>query len=222
MNDLTAPKAILFDWDNTLVDNWAAIAGALNATLAEFDRPGFTERKVRGMVRHSMRHSFPSMFGDRWAEARDIFYANFRADHLAMLKPLSGASDLLKQLAGMEVILGVVSNKGGEYLRREISHLDWADYFHRAVGAGDAVTDKPEVEPVDLALEDSGIERSRAVWFIGDAAVDLECGIRAGCTPILRISSDEPAEAYKDWPPAAMVNSSEDILRLVVESRQTI
>jgi len=219
MNGLTAPKAILFDWDNTLVDNWASIAGALNATMAEFDRPKFSEMEVRRMVRRSMRNSFPRMFGDRWNEARDIFYANFRTDHLAMLKPLSGTSDLLKELVGMDVILGVVSNKGGESLRRALSHLEWADYFNRSVGAVDAVTAQPEVEPVDLALADSGIERPRAVWFIGDAAVDLECGIRAGCTPILRISNDEPAEAYKDWPPAAVVNSSEDILRLVVKSR---
>ena len=27
------PRAILFDWDNTLADNWAAIHGAMNVTL---------------------------------------------------------------------------------------------------------------------------------------------------------------------------------------------
>ena len=28
---LASPKAILFDWDNTLVDSWGGIAEALNA-----------------------------------------------------------------------------------------------------------------------------------------------------------------------------------------------
>jgi len=222
MSDLTAPSAILFDWDNTLVDNWASIAGALNATLLAFDQPTLTEGEVRGMVRHSMRDSFPTMFGDRWGEARDIFYASFRANHLETLKPLTGVSDLLQDLMDLDVLLGIVSNKGGDYLRREIEHLDWGGFFHRAVGAGDAAIDKPAVEPVDMALEGSGVGRSKAVWFVGDAAVDLECGIRAGCTPVLRVSGDEPAEAYKDWPPAAVANSSQDILRLVVKARQTI
>ena len=30
---LTPPRAVLFDWDNTLLDNWATIAGAFNTTL---------------------------------------------------------------------------------------------------------------------------------------------------------------------------------------------
>ena len=34
----SAPRAILFDWDNTLADNWTAITTAMNATLAAMDR----------------------------------------------------------------------------------------------------------------------------------------------------------------------------------------
>ena len=30
---LTRPRALLFDWDSTLVDNWRSIETALNATL---------------------------------------------------------------------------------------------------------------------------------------------------------------------------------------------
>lgn len=219
---LTAPKAILFDWDNTLVDNWASITAALNATLKAFNGQQLTEDQVRGMVRHSMRDSFPKMFGNDWHEARTIFYDSFRSNHLETLKPLNGAGDLLQDLKALDLYIGIVSNKGGEFLRKEIDHLDWKAFFHSAIGAGDAEEDKPAIAPVDLALEASGIDRSDAVWFIGDAAVDMECAIAAGCTPVLRASGDEPEEAFKDYPPKAVANSSADIFRLVANALQTI
>lgn len=222
MTPLPAPAAILFDWDNTLVDNWAAIAHALNAARGAFGHPEMSEAAVRGWVRQSMRNSFPAMFGEAWTEARDIFYRSFRANHLETLNPLPGAGALLRQINGLGLYVGVVSNKNGEYLRKEIRHLAWTAYVGRAVGAGDAVEDKPAVAPVDLALSGSGVGRSGAVWFVGDAAIDMECAIRAGCTPVLRATGDEPEEAFRDWPPAAVAESSEGILRLAVDARRPI
>lgn len=222
MTPLPAPDAILFDWDNTLVDNWAAIAGALNAARRAFGHPELSEAAVRGCVRQSMRNSFPAMFGEAWTEARDIFYGSFGANHLETLNPLPGAAELLRRLNAFGLYVGVVSNKNGDYLRKEIRHLAWTDHFGRAVGAGDAVEDKPAVAPVDLALSGSGIGRSGAVWFVGDAAVDMECAIRAGCTPVLRAMGDEPEAAFRDWPPAAVADSSEGILRLAADARRPI
>ncbi len=222
MTPLPAPAAILFDWDNTLVDNWAAIAGALNAARSAFGHPELSEAAVRGWVRQSMRNSFPDMFGEAWTEAREIFYGSFRAKHLEALKPLPGAGELLRRLNGLGLYVGIVSNKHGGYLRKEIGHLAWTALIGRAVGAGDAAEDKPAVAPVDLALSGSGIGRSGAVWFVGDAAIDMECAIRAGCTPVLRATEDEPEAGFRHWPPAAVAKSSEGILRLAVDARRPI
>lgn len=222
MTGLPAPDAILFDWDNTLVDNWAAIARALNAARGAFGHAEMSEAAVRGLVRQSMRNSFPAMFGEAWTEARDIFYGSFRSNHLETLNPLPGAGELLQRLDGLGLYVGIVSNKSGDYLRREIRHLAWTGLIGRAVGAGDAAEDKPAVAPVDLALCGSGIGRSGAVWFVGDAAVDMECAIRAGCTPVLRATGDEPEAAFRDWPPAAVADSCAGILRLAVDARRPI
>jgi len=72
---LPPPRAILFDWDNTLVDAWGTIQLALNATLTAMGFPAWTMEETRLKVRASLRDSFPRMFGDRWLEARDIFYS---------------------------------------------------------------------------------------------------------------------------------------------------
>ena len=87
---LPRPAAIVWDWDNTLVDGWAAIAAGLNAAFAAFGLPRWTVEEVRARVRRSLRESFPEMFGAEWERARDIFYAEVRARHLRVLSPDAG------------------------------------------------------------------------------------------------------------------------------------
>ena len=179
------PRAVLFDWDNTLVDNWPTIHDALNTTLAAMGHPTWSLAETRERVRASLRDSFPKMFGPRWEEARDIFYARFEARHIETLVPLPGASELLNALRARGVYLAVVSNKTGRYLRKEAAALGWTSRFGRLVGAQDAAVDKPDRAPVDLVLADAGVVAGPAVWFVGDTAMDMRCAYAAGCTAVL-------------------------------------
>ncbi|MBL8642660.1 MAG: HAD family hydrolase, partial [Rhodospirillaceae bacterium] len=151
------PKAILFDWDNTLVDTWPTIGKALNITLPKMGHEPWSEADIHARVAGSLRDTFPRIFGERWEEAREIYYQAFAAVHLDMLRVLPGAEDVLALAHGKGVYLGVVSNKTGKYLRAEAQHLGWTPYFRKLVGAQDAVRDKPMLEPVHLALENSGL-----------------------------------------------------------------
>ena len=187
------PRALLFDWDNTLVDTWGVIHHALTATLKAMGHRPWSLEETRKRVRASARDGFPVLFGDRAEEATAIFYDTFEADHLAKLRARPGAEGMLAELAQAKLVLGVVSNKAGYLLRRESDHLGWTSLFHRLVGANDAPRDKPAVEAVDLALEGSGLARGPAVWFVGDTDIDMHCAVRAGCLPVLL--RPEPPEA---------------------------
>ena len=182
---LPRPRAILFDWDNTLVDTWPCIGKATNITLTTMGHVPWTEAEIRERVAGSLRDTFPKIYGDRWEEARDVYYRAYEAVHLETLAPLPGAEALLMRAAEAGLLLGVVSNKTGRYLRQEVGHLGWDRFFARAIGAQDAARDKPAPDPIFMALEGSSIEPGSHVWFVGDAGVDIECGAAAGCTTIL-------------------------------------
>ena len=182
---LPRPRAILFDWDNTLVDSWLCIQHTYNATFRHFDMPEWDLAQTKGHVAASMRDSFPAMFGERWQEAARVFSAAFAAIHLDHLAPLPGAARLVTGLAEAGVTLAVVSNKRGHFLRAEAEALGWSGHFARLVGAEDAPADKPDPAAVALALDGTGLAPSPEVWFVGDATVDIECAVRAGCTPVL-------------------------------------
>jgi phosphoglycolate phosphatase len=192
---LRPPRAILFDWDNTLVDSWATIHEALNFLMRAMDKPEWSLADTREKVRLSLREAFPLHFGERWEEARDIYLEHFRAIHLDRLQPLPGREAMLNRLAHEGIFLGVVSNKTGDLLRREIARLGWSELFGSIVGAGDAALDKPACDPVHLALQPSGVIAGDEVWFVGDTAIDMECAENSGCVAVL-LGASEPADAY--------------------------
>jgi len=200
---LPRPKAILFDWDNTLVDSWAVIHHAMTATFEAMGQRPWTLEETRQKVRKSARDSFPELFGARAEEAAAVFYRTYEADHLDQLRALPGAAEMLRDLTGTaRVLLGVVSNKRGHLLRLEAATLGWDAYFGPLVGATDAVKDKPAPEVVDFALEGTGLAAGPEVWFVGDTDIDLLCAHNSGCTAVLiREAAPGPAE-FAATPPA--------------------
>jgi phosphoglycolate phosphatase len=177
------PATLLYDWDNTLVDGWAGITAALNAVFIAFDKPLWSKEDTRNRVRVSLRESFPIMFGDEWERARDIFYGALKDQHLEHVAPMAGVPDVL--VAGASWPQGVVSNKAGAFLRREVAHLGWAGYFGPVIGAGDATADKPDPAPLLMALRQLGREPGPDTWYMGDTALDMRAAHAAGLTAVL-------------------------------------
>lgn len=206
------PKAVLFDWDNTLVDTFPVIHAALADTFRAMGRAPWSEAETRARVRLSLRDGFPKLFGDDWERARDIYYGAFEARHLEALAPLAGAEALLGALSGSGVPMGVVSNKTGRYLRAEAAHLGWAAHFQALVGAGDAPRDKPARDPADMALGRMGVGAAPDVWFVGDSGVDMHIAHAAGLTPVLVGPTGPEAPEFQAFPPARHFANAAEVL----------
>lgn len=210
------PRAILFDWDNTLVDTWPTIHKALNATLRHMEHPEWSLEKVRTSVKKSMRDSFPDLFGARWQEAAEHYQQGYRAIHLDDLEPLPGAEEMLRALPE-ELFTAVVSNKRGPTLRQEIEHIGWNELFDIAVGSDDAVRDKPHPDPVHLALAQHDGQCGTDVWFVGDTIIDLECAQAAGVTPILYGDHATRSNVYDGFPFAVQVRDQRELKALILK-----
>lgn len=219
---LSRPRAVLYDWDNTLADNWRAIVAAMNHTLVAFGLSAWDEAEARARIKASLRDAFPKLFGAHWEEAREAYYAHFAAHHLDHLKPTPGAEALLDAVAASGAYQGVVSNKTGRYLRAEVAALGWSDRFGAIVGANDAAKDKPDPAPVLMALAPANIQPSDKVWFVGDNDIDMECARRSGLTGVL-IAAPELRDAEKpdkamEFPPTVTFSSCAALSVLVSRS----
>ncbi len=198
MKPLCFPRAVIFDWDNTLVDSWGSIGSALNRVRGHFGQDPWNTEEVRRNSTRSAREIFPDWYGDRCQEAMDLFRSYYREIHMQDLRPLDGAEDLLCWLQGKKIPMMVVSNKTNFSLSRESAALGWDPYFASLVGSNDAPRDKPARDPADHALWLAGLEADPSIWLVGDSETDIACARNATCTPVLIGTEEEAAKFGAD------------------------
>ncbi len=220
MTLIPQPRAILFDWDNTLADSWPVIYKALRETFIAMGMDPWSFEDIkngRDGIHHSLRSSFPRIFGDRWEDAKDIYYSHFLECHLEEIDLLPGVDEVLERLSPTTTFTAIVSNKTGPYLRDEVTHLGWLHHFDKVVGATDADKDKPDPDPIYFALEGTGIEPGEDVWMIGDSETDLECAINAGCRPIFFGDGDFHERFLSLHPNITRLKNHQELLRMLDE-----
>ncbi len=220
MTNLPPPKAVIFDWDNTLVDTWPIIHAALESTFAAMGKKPWTLEQTQMRVRKSMRDAFPEIFGDGWEQAGEMYQKYYRASHLEKLQALPQAEDVLKRVRWQKLFCAVVSNKKGDNLRKEIEKIGWGHYFDAIVGSDDAERDKPYTDPVHLAFQESHVKPNSSVWFVGDSEIDLECAMNCGCTAILygelaKAHASYTPTHYQGFPYHAHVHTHDEMLKLL-------
>ncbi len=181
--ELAKPNLILFDWDNTLVDTLPVIAMAMKETLGKMGMPPFSAEEQKTAMNMSLRDRFPILFGDKWEEAREIYYGAYDTASANNLRELDGAGEVLAAWQS-KVDMGLVSNKRGDMLRKEVQSLGWGDYFVGSTGAGDADEDKPSQMIYLQFLRDSGLDVPQSFWMVGDSLVDMQFAKNIGATGV--------------------------------------
>lgn len=205
LQNLKKPLAIIFDWDNTLVDTWPLIQSAINSTMKHYNREPWSLEKVIDNVHKSMRDYFPEVFGENWQEAGEIYRNFYQQINKSQLQLLPYAEELINKISQKGIIQFIISNKIGTTLRQEAKKLQVDRHFFSLIGAFDANHDKPNKSVIDLALMGSNIDLSKDhLWFIGDTIADVECAYNSGCQPIIfgqanqRISNSIDADVIEN------------------------
>jgi phosphoglycolate phosphatase len=205
------PKAVLFDWDNTLVDTLNVAQESLNEALVGVGRNPMTPEEFAQSPHLSMRDAGPTLFGEHAERGERLFYEAVQRLHLDELLAFEGVETLLTYLTDRGIHIGVVSNKDGQVLRKEVRHLGWEDHFKHVIGSRDTSADKPSHIPVVAALEKSTILPSHDVWFVGDSMIDVLCAKASGCIPFVvghgEASLEEDIVHAKDFANLAQILS---------------
>lgn len=188
-NSLTKPKAIVFDWDNTLIKTWPKIHFAINATLKHFKMSEWDLETVMARMHKSTKESFPEFFGeDKFEEAIEVYYKAFDL-YSEDVNLFDGAQETLKLISNMGIYLAIVSNKRGAALRNEVREKDVDEYFSNVVGSGDCKEDKPSVLPLLATLRGNEF-KPQDIWFVGDTEIDMKMARKFGCAAIAYGAND--------------------------------
>ena len=192
MKNLAPPALIIFDWDNTLVDSWDIIHDSMMATFdrLKVKRQWQTRAETQLNGQHSLRDSFPKIFGCQFMKARDVYYEEYVSRHLKEIRALDGAGAVLRAIADKKIPMAVISNKNHPVLRDEVAHLGWGNFFESVIGAGHAARDKPDPAPFMATMEKIyGDQKNwparNQIWYIGDMNVDVTFARAIGVVSIM-------------------------------------
>lgn len=209
-------KAIIFDWDGTLVDTCGLVLDAHNHVRGHYDFPLWTMEDFLGRASQSAREYYPTIYGDKADEAQIILYDYVKKHHLDSLKPMNNATDLFDAINHLNIPMGIVSNKRHDTLNIEIDYMQWRAHFKSAIGAGKANKDKPSIAPLLMALNEIDNQLTPAdILYVGDTETDLLCAQNAACDIVL-IQSDKPRpDLISQYSPAYACHSILELIEMI-------
>jgi 2-phosphoglycolate phosphatase len=174
-------RAVLFDFDGTLADSFAAIAASANHVRHSFGLPEMTVAEVRKYVGYGLRNLMEELCA---GFDPDEAVRRYREHHPTVMvsgtKLFPGVADTLHELHNRGVKLGVCSNKAVQFTKALVRDLGLGELMTGVFGPEDA-GGKPKPDPTMLLEACSRLDVPPAeTVYVGDMIVDVQAGKAAG------------------------------------------
>jgi HAD superfamily hydrolase (TIGR01509 family) len=204
-----AKRAVLFDWDGTLLNSYQA---DLRAYVSMFSTFGihWTERELA-------RHYSPNWLRvyraarlprSKWLEADRLWSRAYKLENPLLLPGARGVVRLLAK----KFDLGIVTSGNRVRVRRQLRQLELAGYFSACVCSEDAKERKPHPAPLHFALKRLRRSPEHCV-YVGDTAEDIEMARSAGVHAIGVLGPFPTAARLRAAKPEVILNSVKELPR---------
>ena len=175
-------RAVVCDWDGTLLDSRAALLGAWHEATERvlgrrFPATADEEREVFTLPGSSI---WPRLAPDaRGLQALAERFQEAYESTGELVRAFPGVREALAELRAAGVAIGVVTSKARRRFSLDSQRAGLDALIDVSVCDGDAPAPKPDPRPVLVALERLGVSAGDAL-MVGDTPVDVTAGLRAG------------------------------------------
>jgi HAD superfamily hydrolase (TIGR01662 family) len=173
-------RAMLFDFDGTLADSFAAITASVNHVRQGVMLSDMTEQEVRGYVGHGLPQLLHELVPVLDVDEAMLRYREHHFDTMVGNTRLyPGVLQTLKTLNEAGMKLGICSNKAVGFTKTLVNQLGLDDYISTVCGPEDA-GGKPKPAPDMLweACRRLGVPSTDSL-YIGDMSVDVQAAANA-------------------------------------------
>ena len=210
MNSIHAPQRafdlIAFDWDGTLIDSTALIAGSLQLAAADLDLIVPSREDAQHVIGLGLAQAMAWLFPDLPAEKYQALIERYRFHYLQKDSEMSlfeGVLDVLMVLRERGYLLAVATGKARHALDRALVLTDMGRHFH-ATRCADETFSKPHPLMLLELIEEFAVEPGR-VLMVGDTTHDLQMAANAGTAAIAVTCGAHPREQLLLEPHLAML-----------------
>jgi len=183
---MSAPSAVLFDLDGTLVDSRPGIVAALNATLRELSEPEVPEADLVPRIGPPIHDTWSELLQRPVNEIEDVVVAYRERYATLMLDGTSvypGVLRLLERLSAEGHLLAVATSKAQPMAVALLEHLGLDGFFAAVRGPVPPSTEEKPAT-VGRALEALGLSTGAGAVLVGDRHHDVTGGHAHGLAVI--------------------------------------
>jgi phosphoglycolate phosphatase len=202
-------RAVLFDWDGTLVDSaqrtYRCYVRVFSRFGIEYDQAAFERTYSPDWYRTYEDVGLPR---EHWKEADDRWISCYETEASRLVR---GALEILERLGSQGLVQGLVSSGDGTRVRREVAALGLERFFGAVVCGGDTPRRKPDPQPLLLALERLGLLPAQTA-YVGDSPEDVAMAKAAGAFAVGVPGGFPNREALAAARPDLLVGSLEEAL----------
>ncbi|MCR5659231.1 MAG: HAD family hydrolase [Bacteroidales bacterium] len=178
-------QLVIFDFDGTLGDTRSTIVATMQQTITELNLSEKSDEECAATIGLPLKNCFVQLFPQLSEEETEqcaaVYRRIFEANKL-LYKPVlfPHVKETLIWLHEHNIKMTVASSRSTLSLHDLLESLGIAGYFDYILGAEDVANPKPDPEPVLKTLEKMGVDAAQTL-VVGDMAVDILMGARAGC-----------------------------------------
>jgi len=201
-------RAIVFDWDGTLVDSTALIAGALRSACAAIGNPVPSETDARFVIGLGLADALAHVAPGLDAHEQRALLGHYRTHYLdgeAAIPLFDGAYAMLEELDAAGFLLGVATGKTRVGLDRALAAKGLAGRFH-ATRCADEGFPKPHPDMLRVVMDRLAVQPAETL-MIGDTTHDLDLARNAGAHAVAVAYGAHDVEGLRSRSPLALVHS---------------
>jgi len=201
-------RLLVFDWDGTLADSTAIIAGALQQACRDLGLPVPDDAAARfviglGLV-DALRHVAPSLPSADYPRLSERYRHHYLARDPEI--PLfTGAREMLDELDARGFLLAIATGKSRVGLTRALAQQGLAHRFCASRCADEGFS-KPHPDMLLNLMDCCGVQ-ARQTLMIGDTTHDLELARNAGASALAVTYGAHTHEGLAGLAPLATVAS---------------
>ncbi|MDO4496411.1 MAG: HAD family hydrolase [Bacteroidales bacterium] len=207
-------KAILFDFDGTLVNSAPGIVKTMEQTYRTLGMPIPSEADMIATIGLPLRQALQLLnkLSDADADlATDTYRKLFPQFEMQYVTLFPQVVNTLEQLKEKGIRLAIVTSRDTSSLRLITRHRDLDGFFETCVTGADGIAPKPAPDMVLTLLERMQLKADE-VLVVGDTTFDIEMGNRAHCRTIAVTYGNHTPEKLATAHPARMIDGFEQLL----------
>lgn len=191
-------KAVLFDFDGTLIDSDKHTLEHFNEALRYFNYSvELTDNELSsmgGLVTKDIWKKLLPNISDKKITEISQYAHEISLNTITNIETFPAVIDILKQLKN-NYLLGLVTSRGKESTEILFNHYKLAQYFSCIVSKDDVSIHKPNPEGILAAIKKLHVSAIDTI-YVGDSAVDIQTAHNAGipCISIARMNNNFGAD----------------------------